>query len=97
MRVEPGYRVDVTPSTTWEWKLCKVKPAPAGEGAAKPLDAASRVRSRDLALPLTCTFRYRGGPESSWLGHRGGFFWRFPGWMCLDDVCQILVRKTYRA
>jgi hypothetical protein len=93
MWVEPSYKADGTPSTTWEWRLCKIMSPPAREGPGTGLLSASGRASRYQGGPLTCTFRYRGGAESSWVGLRDRFFWRFPGWVCLDDALAVLAQK----
>jgi hypothetical protein len=93
MWVEPSYKADGTPSTNWEWRLCKIKSPLQGRGREPASTLDSGRPSRYQGGPLTCTFRYRGGAESSWVGLRDRFFWRFPGWVCLDDALTVLARK----
>jgi hypothetical protein len=75
------------PSTTWEWAKRKKLPGldgprslPGGSRSAKTL------RGRNRRKPLAVRFWYSGGPDSSWVFQYRGVSWRFPGWVCLEDV-----------
>lgn len=85
-----------SPSTKWEWKLCRVQagPAPAGDSAPQGHRSAVR-RGRDAHLPLTIQVRYRGGPEASWLITYRGLVRRFPGHLSLHDALATLSAPTY--
>lgn len=79
------------PSTTWEWRKVKIQSAPAGEQRAAGAPQAVGRRVRDAYIPRSVTFRYRGGPESSWVFQVGSRSWRYPGHLCLDDVLRHLL------
>lgn len=81
-------------SASWEWRKCKISPAPAGDSAPQALHKASRVRSR--WLPITLTVQYRGGPESSWLVRCGTSYRRWPGYMAIEDVMSFTLREVPR-
>lgn len=86
-----------SPSTRWEWKLVRVKAAPAPAGDSAPGAHRSKgLRERDAHIPMTIEVRYRGGPEASWLiGYRGRTK-RFPGHLHLHDVLWTLSDRDWR-
>lgn len=85
-----------SPSTKWEWRLCRVAagPAPAGDSRSQSVHSRSR-RSRDAYLPLTIQVRFRGGSEASWLIQYRGLAKRFPGHLALHDVLAELSSAKY--
>jgi hypothetical protein len=85
----------VAKSTTWGWRKIKLSEvAPAGDArlarSASPYVFERRSRSRSVTL--VC--HYRGGPECSWLVRVGPSRWRFPGWVCLEDVLSRVLGET---
>jgi hypothetical protein len=83
------------PSTTWEWKLVKVRSAPERDSLSW---SDSRLKGFGVtwgrAKPVTLHVHYRGGAESSWLVTVGGGRWRFPGHMALEDVMARCYREV---
>jgi hypothetical protein len=82
-------------STTWEWRKCKVKGAPAGDGVAQPKAAPSRFSvSRARRKRNIVEIAYRGGPESSWLFSLDGRSRRLPGHLCIEDAMALVLGET---
>lgn len=74
------------PSTTWEWRKIKMRPAgtaPERKSARGRPSALSRWNRRER---LTITVHSRGGPEAWWELRARGRVWRRPGHHCLEDV-----------
>lgn len=77
------------PSTTWEWRKVKVS-RPAGGQEQRPEGAPLSLyrKPRSPRVPLKVTVRHRGGPESWWEIEARGRFYRFPGYVCIDDAMR---------
>jgi hypothetical protein len=80
-----------TSSTTWAWKMVRMRPGPDGQGTRPP--KAGRWYAlpwRNPREPLTVTLRYRGGPEA-WVEVKArGAMGRFHGATSLFDVVREL-------
>lgn len=76
-------------STTWEWKLCKIRSAHLQGIARSSADSSRGTRRRKPVRQgvVQLVVVYRGGAEDSWLVRvdRGPWL-RIPGWMCLTDA-----------
>lgn len=79
-----------SPSTTWAWKLIKIKPSHPEGRRARSASTYAPNRRRDVSKPLDIKVRYNGGPESSWVIWTRGGCRRFPGHMRIDDVFTLL-------
>lgn len=79
------------PSTTFEWKRCRVKESSAPQGySTREASSFQLPRPRDPSKPLGVEFRYRGGPEASYDVRFRGRTWRFPGHIMMIDVLQFI-------
>ena len=75
------------PSTTWEWRLTKIRRPPLGQSGCSP--KARRffhLPSRNPRERLTLTITYRGGGEAWYEIHARGSVGRWPGYVALHDV-----------
>ena len=84
------------PSTKWEWKLCKVKAAPA-QGSQHPKDStrAFRVQKREIRAWMTVRIRYQGGADASYAVEARGRCWRFSGVSALHDVMTFIASEEW--
>lgn len=83
------------PSTTYEWRLVRVRPGAAGQGQAlSEAKLRHALPSRPSRQPLTVVIRHRGGPESWWEIQARGAVWRFPGYVGLDDAMSRINRLS---
>lgn len=91
-------RVHTFPSTTWEFRKVRVRPAPPGQGTQCVGGASpAKLRPRRAEKPLSVTVRFRGGPEASWLIEYRGVAWRFPGHVALHDALTFLQGPSWAA
>ena len=82
------YDID-RPSTTWEWRKCKLRTGEHPQGIASPKATPPRFRrSRSRRARTSVVVQYRGGPEASWYVGVGDSGRRFPGWICLEDCLR---------
>lgn len=93
----PDYQDAVTrPSTTWEWRLCKIRSSHL-EGTARSSAQIARDNRRRKSVrkgSVQVQIVYRGGAEDAWLVRLDGGNWRrVPGWLCITDALTALERS----
>lgn len=88
---------DCSGSTTWEWKLCRVRPSsartPESVGAAVRVPGSSPDPRKAHWVKVT----YLGGSEAWWQLELDGVLHRVPGHLCLHDAMSAVLRGKYRA
>lgn len=83
--------ISFLPSTTFEWKKCRVAESSAPQGCSTREASSFQIPPRrDPVKPLGIEIRYRGGPEASFDVRFRGRTWRFPGHMQMIDVMQFI-------
>lgn len=82
-------------STKWEWRLCRLRAAPA-QGIASPakLDRSEWTVRHNWRRPQGMTLQYKGGPEASVVVCKGKKCWRFGGHVAIYDVLRAMCNDT---
>lgn len=82
-------------STTWETRRVRINRAPQASVDSAPKALRwRRLPPRDPRKPLTCTVKWRGGPEAWIEVHARGDIGRFPGSVCIADLVMWMNSHT---